>query len=502
VRTFEELQADLATAVAANRQGSGVPHVVIALPSYSITESLLSHHGERVFALEHRYLLSSLMTHRLPDAEWLYLSSLAPSEEMLSYYQHLGPRPDGFRARTHLVTVGGEAQRSIAAKSLDRPDLMAEVRRLVGGRPAFIEPWNVTAYEVAVAEALQLPINGMNPRLWHLGFKSEGRRLFTDAGVPVPRGVEDVRTVEDVVSALAAVRAAVPGLAAVVVKHDDSGAGDGNVVIDLREPAGDPAGAPADEDTVRQRVAALPGWYLHDLLAGGVVEEFLSGVEFTSPSVQLEILPDGHAFVLATHEQVLGGESGQVFLGCRFPASSVYAAELARYSQTVGEHLSSRGVVGRVSVDFGAVRDATSAWRLYALEMNLRKGGTTHPYAALRNLVPGSYDADKGRWVCDRDDSPRAYVCTDNCVDEAWVNLSPASVIEWVAAAGLRFDYHTGSGVVLHMLSGLAIDGRFGLTAIARDDAEALLLFDRTREVVSRAAANQEPSTRNESASR
>ena len=116
--------------------------------------------------------------------------------------------------------------------------------------------------------------------------------------------------------------------------------------------------------------------------------------------------------------------------------------------------------------------------------------------------MPGSYDADKGRWVCDRDDSPRAYVCTDNCVDEAWVNLSPASVIEWVAAAGLRFDYHTGSGVVLHMLSGLAIDGRFGLTAIARDDAEALLLFDRTREVVSRAAANQEPSTRNESASR
>jgi hypothetical protein len=29
-----------------------------------------------------------------------------------------------------------------------------------------------------------------------------------------------------------------------------------------------------------------------------------------------------------------------------------------------------------------------NAWRIYALEINLRKSGATHPYAALRSVVP------------------------------------------------------------------------------------------------------------------
>jgi hypothetical protein len=73
-------------------------------------------------------------------------------------------------------------------------------------------------------------------------------------------------------------------------------------------------------------------------------------------------------------------------------------------------------VPGRISVDFVAVRDGSGPWRLYALEVNLRKGGTTHPYTALRNLVPGTYDALAGTWLA-ADGRPRAYVCTDNCVD-------------------------------------------------------------------------------------
>ena len=70
--------------------------------------------------------------------------------------------------------------------------------RLIAGRPAFIEPWNVTDHEVAVALALDVPINGSAPRLWPLGFKSAGRRLFKEAGVPVAAGCEDVRTIDDV----------------------------------------------------------------------------------------------------------------------------------------------------------------------------------------------------------------------------------------------------------------------------------------------------------------
>ena len=42
--------------------------------------------------------------------------------------------------------------------------------------------------------------------------------------------------------------------------------------------------------------------------------------------------------------------------------------------------------------------------------------------------------------------------------------------------AGLQFDSATGSGVVLHMLGCLAVDGRFGVTAIGHtaDHADEL----------------------------
>src|SRR5215470_19720522 len=55
-------------------------------------------------------------------------------------------------------------------------------------------------------------------------------------------------------------------------------------------------------------------------LLPGVVEELIAGARFASPSVQLDISPSGEVAVLSTHEQLLGGEAGQVYVGCRFPA--------------------------------------------------------------------------------------------------------------------------------------------------------------------------------------
>jgi hypothetical protein len=484
VASFLEIQGTLDSVLAVNTSHSRTPHVVVALPSYSLGESLLSHYGDRVMALEHRYLLSGLMTHRLPHAEWVYLCSMAPSMDVMTYYRYLGPRPDGFAERAHVVSVGDRTMRSMAAKLLDRPDVLDGLRARIDGRPAVIEPWNVTDDEVAVAEHLGIPINGMDPSLRPLGFKSAGRRLFRQAGAPLPLGMEDVRTVSDVLSAVTYIRRIRTGATGVVIKHDDSGAGDGNVVLSLVDVKGDALG----DDDLRQRLVALPEWYLTDLERGGIVEELLTGSAFTSPSAQIDIHADGRVIPLATHEQILGGESGQVFLGCRFPANPAYAAELARHAVAIGHRLAAAGVTGRASVDFGAVLDDAGAWTVSALEVNLRKGGTTHPYAALRNLVPGHYDADRGQWVAQLDGRPRAYACTDNLVDPEWLGLPAGVAIDAVRNSGLEFDHRTGTGVVLHMLAGLDIDGRCGLMAIAHDEDACTSLFEGAQQAVERAA--------------
>src|SRR5262245_34629021 len=342
------IEPRLASALEANRPDSTTDHVSIALPSYSVSETILSHYGDRIPSLEHRYLASVLMPARIPAVNIVYLSTRRPEQAAIDYYPAL-LSPER-RARTvghyRLIEWNDGTPRSVAARFVSRPDLVEELRTHIGGRPALIEPWNVTEHETALAVVLGVPINGTRPELRDIGFKGAGRRLFVEAGVPTPIGREDVRTTDDVIAAILAIRAERPDVSAVVIKHDDSGAGDGNAVIDL-SPIAD-----ADDPVawLRERIDGLPEWYRADLLAGGIVEERITGARFTSPSAQADILPSGEIRVLATHEQVLGGADDQVYLGCRFPADPAYASVLASHARAIGEQLAARGALGRFGV--------------------------------------------------------------------------------------------------------------------------------------------------------
>jgi hypothetical protein len=467
---WAEVQQRLGVALDANRPGSTTPHVVISLPSLNIADSLLAHYADRLPALEQRYLLAVALLARIPTCEMVLVCSAAPTPDVLD--QHFGDLPadvrDDCRRRFHLLDVGDTTPRSLTAKLVGRPDLLARLRDLVDGRPAYIEPWNVTDAEVRLAEAIGVPVNGTSPELWHLGAKSSGRRLFREAGVPVPEGVEDVRTVDGVRAAIDVVRERRSGAPGVVVKLDDSAAGDGNRVLRFDT-----------EDAAGPSLASLDPEYVAELTHGGIVEELVIGEPFSSPSVQLDLVPNGQPVLLSTHEQVLGGVDAQVYLGCRFPAEEEYAAQIGALGLAAAEALARRGALGRVGIDFAVGREPDGSPRVCALEVNLRKGGTTHPYAALRNLVPGHYDAQAGRWFA-LDGTPRFYEATDNLVEEDWTGRDPREVVGVVRRHGMAFDHGSGTGVVLHMLSCLAIDGRLGLTAFGSSREHAQYLFAET----------------------
>jgi hypothetical protein len=103
-----------------------------------------------------------------------------------------------------------------------------------------------------------------------------------------------------------------------------------------------------------------------------------------------------------------------------------------------------------------------------------------------------------GQWRADADGSPRCYVASDNLVSPAWRGIPVAEVLAATRADGLHFDAARGSGVVFHMLSGLAVDGRCGLTAIAHAPDEADRLVEETRRVMDGVADGAEPSGRAE----
>jgi hypothetical protein len=466
----------ITAAIAAHRPGSRTPHTVVFLPSYSVAGSLLEHYAARLLPLEHRHLLHLLRLAGVPGARMVFVTSAKPSWQVLDYYLSLlapEQRLD-VRSRIRFLEVPDPRPLSVTTKLLDRPDLITELRGLVAGRLAYVEPWNVTESESRLARLLGLPLNGTPHTLWPLGFKSSGRRTLRSAGVPVLPGVEDVRSAHDVVAAVEEVRRRRPDAAGVVVKTDNSGAGDGNRVLRFSDL---PTAA-----AVRAAVSCWEQWYHEDLSRGGVVEEYLVGAELAFPSVQVDIAPTNQVTVVSTHEQLLGGPTGQVYVGCRMPAGPAFATTLADYGMAVGRVLAERGALGRLAVDFAATR-RDAAWEVYGLEINLRKTGTTHPFAALTGLVRGDYDPADGRWLT-LEGAERCYRSTDNLVVPTWQARTAPSAVGAMRRAGIAFDRHTGTGVVLHSMCGLDSDGCLGLTAIAATCADVDRLYDEAFEVL------------------
>ena len=186
---------------------------------------------------------------------------------------------------------------------------------------------------------------------------------------------------------------------------------------------------------------------------------------------------------MSTHDQLLGGPTGQSYLGCVFPADEAYSRLITEPAMTVGRHLAGLGVLGRFAVDFVVVRDEVGTWTPYAIELNLRKGGTTHPFLTLQFLTDGTYDADAGQFVTPTG-ATKHLVATDHLEDEALKALTVDDLFDVVATRRLHFDQSRQVGVVLHMMSSVTEAGRIGLTAVADSAEEARTMFDAAQQVL------------------
>ena len=256
----------------------------------------------------------------------------------------------------------------------------------------------------------------------------------------------------------------------------------GNALIELDRAEHDLPSALELEDpeqSVDEYLAALDD-------EGGIVEERIEGAVFRSPSVQLRMSPARQVDVMSTHDQVLGGPHGQTYFGCHFPADQEYAERIAAESLKIGRRLAREGVIGRAGVDFVAVKDE-DGWRPYALEINLRCGGTTHPFFALQALTDGVYDPLAGEYRTRMGDL-KHYAATDHLDSPAYQALTPDDLLDVVAERGLGWDSANETGVVLHMVSAIAVAGRIGLTAIGNTLAEARALYYDVKTAVDEAA--------------
>jgi hypothetical protein len=492
---YDDLQRRLPSVWAAIRRDDPLESAVV-VPSISL-ERTTANSGTLMQAMEERALFLLLLL-RQPRLRMVYVTSSPIQEEIVEYYLGLLPGiiPSHARGRLTLVSVGDASPVPLSAKLLARPRLLREIRALIpDAAHSHLIPYTTTHLERDVALSLGIPVYGADHRLAPLGSKSGCRRLFEEVGVTAPIGAEDLASVDDLVAAVTGLRARKPAIGEVIVKINEGVSGSGNALVDLSG-LPDP-GAPDEAEAVRARLLALrpeaAGLTVPDFLAaferlGGVVEERITGVELTSPSVQMRVLPDRTLELLSTHDQLLGGAGGQQYLGCVFPADPAYSRKIAEPALAIGRHLAERGVLGRFAVDFVTVKDADGRWTAHAIELNLRKGGTTHPFLTLQFLAGGGYDARAGVYRTANGDE-KHLVATDHLEDERLRSLTTHDVFDIVARHRLHFDTSRERGIVFHMISCVTECGRLGMTAIGDTARDAWQLYQEATEILLREAA-------------
>jgi len=488
ISEFERLKPQLAEVWDALTMREEEPHTTVVVPSLTLDQSELRKIAGVTFYEER--LLFLLIRLRNPRARMVYVTSQPVHPIILEYYlQFLAGIPASHaRSRLTLLCADDASSRSLTEKILERPRLIERIRAgIMDPSKAYLTVFNSTPHERKLAVLLGVPLNGCDPLLAPLGTKSGSRKVFREAGVGLPEGFEDLHTPHDVESALEELRGRRPGIRRAVIKLDESFSGEGNALFRYPETGT----REALREGLRHVEFSVP-WetpeaYFDKLSKmGGIVEEFIDAEEKLSPSAQLRNGPHGDVVALSTHDQILGGPSGQVFLGCRFPARDDYRMRVQEAGLQIGRTLAAHGVVSRFGVDFLVHRNVpTEDWTLSALEINLRMGGTTHPYLALQFLTGGSLDLRTGLFLSPSGHA-KYYKATDNLYSEQYRGLLPEDLVDILTVNKLHYSHGTESGVLFHLIGALSEFGKLGLTAIANSPAQVDDLYSHTLEVLDR----------------
>jgi PGM1 C-terminal domain len=485
---FRQLQPRLEELWTALSNQEEQPYTSVVVPSLTLDQRELeklegaSYYEER--------LLFLLIRLRNPQARMVYVTSRPIHPLILEYYFELlaGIPASHARSRLTLLCAHDASPRSLTEKILERPRLIQRIRYGIGDQNrAFLTVYNATHFERRLAVLLGIPLNGVDPQLQALGTKSGSRRVIREAGVPLPEGFENLRSEDDLVDALEGLRKKRPGIRRAVVKLEESFSGEGNALVRFSEEDGRPAIADALGQLQASVPSETPERYLEKFRTmGGIVEEFLEGDEIRSPSCQVRIDPHGEVILISTHDQLLGGATNQLYLGCRFPADDAYRLPVQEAGRRIGEVLASHGVMSRLAIDFVVRRGSRDGpWDVFGLEINLRIGGTTHPFLALEFLTGGRLDRGTGLFHAPSG-LAKFYRSTDNLKSDAYRGLSPEDLLEITTINHLHYSHGSETGVLFHMIGAISQYGKIGVTVIGNSHEQVDSIYEKTITVLDR----------------
>ena len=107
------------------------------------------------------------------------------------------------KERFTFIEVPSEGGRPLAEHILKNEDVLKQISDAIDDKEtAFMESFIVSPLEIELAKKLELPLYGLDEKVFEINTKSSSRKLFKEAGVDLPEGFEDLFSFEDVYASL------------------------------------------------------------------------------------------------------------------------------------------------------------------------------------------------------------------------------------------------------------------------------------------------------------